>query len=695
MSLPQLILHSLTHPLATTKGDRLTIAEADQNFIELVEAITNPGIRLVNTNDAILETDCIIMVDTTLTPVTLTLPTGLARNFQVQIYDIGGFASNNPITLVDTLGGNLINGQSSFDIDLNWGFAWLTKGLTLPNWYALSVTSNNVCCGGDPCASGPFEFAAIPNVALLQFVEGVAQDYTVSLLVDRTCCPGPITVATNVVGLTEITTLSPADFSGNTVSITVSSSALVTGPQTGSIEITLSGCSTPFTQVITIPVEVLDSTTPDFVVEPIMQLQVEVNNSVVGNTDIVRVGGCADDINVIANSVPTGITIAPFTIPAISSTAPFTVVADSTAIPGVYTVTLEYSGCSQVKSQDFTLEILPENLLPDFLIDPILDLSVIEGENVSVPLVVSRINGCADVLTVSAVTPLPAGVTINPFTLPGNSTNFLIQTDISAIPGIYGITLRVIGCGQDKTVTFNLEVLPIPAANLVITPSPASLTFPLGQLNTSRVVFDITRTNCPLPVEVSYISSKGGTSTIIVNGITQVPGNTLEVEIVSPDYSPLGSETLTFTFEACGVTVNVDLPIEIIDPCDGVTPEISLSANYDQLVFTQGEDEVIPLEIILERVCCSGPITLELDPSVIDQYKGQTAQLTNGIIVSSKELFGSGTGIIEGDRLILAIYNSNLHPPIPGTLDLILTATSDCTNPVTVAQITIPIQVLV
>jgi hypothetical protein len=691
-----LILRILSSPYAITKGDTLTEAELDGNFLHLLGIFNDPRSVIVSGNYTVLPIDQVIWVDTTSGPANITLPT-LIENKMFYIADYKGNAATNPIT-INHAGGKNINGSPSFVLDLNYAFGIAQYNNDAPNdIFIVAVTTTNVCCSADPCAGITPAFSTTYHPSNLEFLEGEVYSQQIVIVFDKTCCVSNITASYNLTGTISGISVTGQPIIGlteNFIIVTVESDGTDSIGETGQLEIDLIGCDgTPLTDDIDIPISILANTAPNFIITPIPDLQVNAGNCINPNFEVTRLNGCSDVLFVSANTpLPTGVSIPSFNVA--GNTVTFSICAALNAPLGIYPITLTAGGCSVSHTVSFNLQILPPISGPDFIIDSITDITILQTDANGAGLVtISRLGGCNDEILVTAISGLPPGITLPNFSLLGSelTKGFLVLNDLTVIPGVYTVTLEFTGCSQVKNGAFTLTVLQQLPPGITPTPDVASLEFRVNKLNESLVRVELNRVECTGNATISYTSSKVN-SQIEVIGLGSYIGDFIDLIIRNPETNPIGSEILTFTVEACGDVQTFDIVVQVIDPCATVTPAVEVVNDITSINFISGLDEAIDVQFDITRVCCEASVVVSINPVDIVYVRGNYAKLTNGAIISSALIFPSSIPLaITTEEFTLGVYNEEDNP-LTGVVNLEVIFTPQCpgSSPET---ITIPITV--
>lgn len=206
---------------------------------------------------------------------------------------------------------------------------------------------------------------------------------------------------------------------------------------------------------------------------------------------LTRGGGYAGAVTLAADALPAGVQVsfAPATLSGTTTSATATISVGSTAAAGNATVNISASGSGvSTASAAFALTVPTPTIGVSAASSA---LTVTQGTSGNVGITVSRTNGFAEAIALSA-TGVPAGVTATfaPASVAAGSSasTMALAVSATAAPGSYPITVTASGTGvSNATATVTLTVAAAATPAFGLSAAPAALSLVAGQSATSTI----------------------------------------------------------------------------------------------------------------------------------------------------------------------------------------------------------------
>jgi hypothetical protein len=265
--------------------------------------------------------------------------------------------------------------------------------------------------------------------------------------------------------------------------------------------------------------------------------------------NITRGGGYTGAVNLAAEGVPAGVTIAAVTVPPGSTTGTLSISAAAGAAPTTATITVRATGTG-VTAQTATFALTVREP-PGFTmtLNP-TSLSVAQGASGNVTVNVTRTGGFTGALALSAQG-LPAGVTIAPVAVAAGaaSATLVVSATAAAAAGASTVTIRATGTGvPDATATLALTVTEAGGYTLAV--APASVSVAQGAAASASV--NITRTG-GFAGAIALTATGAPTGMTVTFDPASVTGTTASVNVAATTAVSAGSHSLTIRGSAASL----------------------------------------------------------------------------------------------------------------------------------------------
>ena len=289
-------------------------------------------------------------------------------------------------------------------------------------------------------------------------------------------------------------------------------------------------------------------------------------------------------INVTVSGLPTGVTVAPVSLPAGQTTTTVTVSASLSAAVGTHSLTVTASGTG-VASVTGTFELTVTAAPRVTLSLETANGEIEQGEQRSLGVTIGREGGFDGAVTI-ALEGLPSGVTASSPTIAAGATSAqVLLTAASDAPlGTSTVTVRASGSGvADATASLSLQVLQGDAITLAAT--PAALSVEQGQSGTTTVAItrlggfggavDFAATGAPDGVTVGFdpASATGESTTATIGVAASVAPGTYTITLT-------GSNS---TIASASTTVELTVT-------QAATPTIAVSMSPSSLTVQGGQN---------------------------------------------------------------------------------------------------------
>jgi len=384
-------------------------------------------------------------------------------------------------------------------------------------------------------------------------------------------------------------------------------------------------------------------------------------------------------------TAPAGILINPQTTtagpfgPTSSTTVPFTVQAAG-AMPGLNRVTLNVSDPSAGINNNYSLMV---NVVdPDFTptVTPATNTLTAGGaaQTFSTSLTPNSCFSEAVSVTASTTDPsitfTPSGGTLAPPYFP---LNFSVAAASSTPAGTYVVTFVFTPASGApvRTVTRTLIVLPAPPPDFTLTVTPSFLTVAAGQIATVSV--SATGINgFTGPITVTTTTGTGLTATPSTFTIT--PGSSQQVSIAVSSSAPVGTQTLSFSGTAPGVSGTRTARFQVVVT---VAPDFRLTVEPTAVSVPAGGSTSVTVTAIGMNGF-NGPISVTslplagvtVNPASFTLVPGQSQVVTinapsNSILGVQRLTFvGNATGI-SGARTVDVSVTVTPRAPVITSID--------------------------
>jgi hypothetical protein len=299
--------------------------------------------------------------------------------------------------------------------------------------------------------------------------------------------------------------------------------------------------------------------------------------------NLTRGGGFAGPVTVVAEGLPTGVSVAQATIAAGSTSTTLNINAGGAAPVGSAQVTVRATGTGvTAATTTFTLNVVqPPGI--QIALNPTA-LSVQAGASGTVAVNLTRQGGYAGAVTVTA-SGLPTGVTVAQATIAAgaNTATLTVNAAAGATVGASPITITAAGTGvANATATLNLTVTAAPPAPAIaITLNPAALT--VNQGASGNVAVSLTRIGAF--TGAVNLTVEGLPAGVTVAGATIAEGATsgqLTVNVGAA--AAAGVSNLTVRAAGTGVTaVTAPLALTVTQP-----PGFTMALDPGALTVAQG-----------------------------------------------------------------------------------------------------------
>ncbi|HJW08626.1 MAG TPA: hypothetical protein VJ483_03280, partial [Holophagaceae bacterium] len=236
------------------------------------------------------------------------------------------------------------------------------------------------------------------------------------------------------------------------------------------------------------------------------------NTSATGTITVNALSGFSGSATLSVSGLPTGVTLTSFTPNPTSTTSTLTLSIASTAVQGTTTVTVNgvsngitrSTTFSLVLNGGFTLALAPNAMT--------LDIPASATNSASTSLSATAFAGFSGNVTLST-SGLPTGVTVAYATNPvatGSGTLVTVQTDATATPGSYTLTVNGVSGAQTASTTLSLT-LQNTNFSLSATPNPVSLQVPAAGASAS--------TSATTSISLTELGTGSGSATLGVSGL--------------------------------------------------------------------------------------------------------------------------------------------------------------------------------